>query len=772
MNKLIFGKDQTEGVVSLTLKDDQIYIYKESDSGVEVETYPYLPWALSARPVTGHSEKLQGNQFYKYITSLSFDDYSELSKSYQRDLWLPRQIEECFTLAEGVTFFKGRKIQDISILSFDIETNGLAMNSDSKVYIISNTFRKGSKTVKRLFSLEDFSDDQTLMIDAWTAWVREQDPSILCGHNIFSYDLPFLANCHSGDLILGRDGSALEFGHKTSKFRKDGSQQYDYHNARITGREIVDTFFLSMKYDIGREFPSYGLKPIVKHLGLEKQDRSFVDASKIASYFNNRHNEPSQWANVKSYALDDSEDALKLFDLMAPPYFYLNQSIPKTFQQMINEASGSQLDALMIRSYLQDGFSQPKTSTKVPFEGAISMGIPGVYDYVLKADIASLYPSVMLQHNIHDSKKDPKNHMIQLLTYFRDERLTNKKLAKETGEKYFDDLQNAQKIMINSMYGFLGSNFLLYNYPAGGAEVTRRGREILLKGVEWATGHTLERVVKDIVKQGTEDEEISYEWKIGEKVGEGKGYQLVNVDTDSFSVSRGTAVSQDQFRDELLELNSLYPSLIRWEDDGMYEKFIVVRAKNYVLVKNGKVKFKGSAMTDQKKEPALTEMLENMIYALLNDERAAIPFIYRTYVKEALKISDISRWATKKTVTKAVLNAGRLTERKIMDAIQECIRANVVEGIQEGDKVWLYNSVQGEIQAIAKGQKVFYKDGRPKMVPNEILRDIRLWESDEDKLHYVARVYDTALILSSVVNAEMFTDFTLKANSAKLKELT
>jgi DNA polymerase elongation subunit (family B) len=408
----------------------------------------------------------------------------------------------------------------------------------------------------------------------------------------------------------------------------------------------------------------------------------------------------------------------------------------------------------------------------VPFEGAISMGIPGVYDYVLKADIASLYPSVMLQHNIHDSKKDPKNHMIQLLTYFRDERLTNKKLAKETGEKYFDDLQNAQKIMINSMYGFLGSNFLLYNYPAGGAEVTRRGREILLKGVEWATGHTLERVVKDIVKQGTEDEEISYEWKIGEKVGEGKGYQLVNVDTDSFSVSRGTAVSQDQFRDELLELNSLYPSLIRWEDDGMYEKFIVVRAKNYVLVKNGKVKFKGSAMTDQKKEPALTEMLENMIYALLNDERAAIPFIYRTYVKEALKISDISRWATKKTVTKAVLNAGRLTERKIMDAIQECIRANVVEGIQEGDKVWLYNSVQGEIQAIAKGQKVFYKDGRPKMVPNEILRDIRLWESDEDKLHYVARVYDTALILSSVVNAEMFTDFTLKANSAKLKELT
>jgi len=402
----------------------------------------------------------------------------------------------------------------------------------------------------------------------------------------------------------------------------------------------------------------------------------------------------------------------------------------------------------------------------------VSMGIPGVYQHVLKADIASLYPSVMLEYNIHDKQKDPYNHMIQMLTYFRDERLQNKKKAKETGDKYFDDMQNAQKIMINSMYGFLGSGFLLYNYPKGAAEVTRKGREILLKGVEWATGHTLEKVVKDIANEGTQDEEISYEWKLGDKISAGRGYTLVNVDTDSFSITNSQPVSGELFSSLLKELNSLYPDLIKWENDGIYEKVIVIRAKNYVLVKDGKVKFKGSAVTDQKKEPALTEMLETMIHSLLNDESAALPSIYRNYIREATNIQFINRWATKKTVTKSVLRPERLTEQKVLDAIQETIEKGLVEGVQEGDKVWLYNAQDGMVQVMAKGVPQFYKDGRPKMKTNDILKDVRLWNKDDDKMHYVDRVYATLKILSNVIPMDQFIDYGKKSNFEQLKDLT
>lgn len=771
MNKLIFGKDTTEGIVNITLKDDKVFLYTEGlDGTVSLEKFDYAPWVLSAQKIKPYSERLKGDQHYKFLTSTTTEKFLLAQQSWNRDLWLPRSIEECFTLCEGATYFKNRKVADVSILSFDIETSGLAMDKTSTVFLITNTLRKKGELTRRLFSLEDYPD-QKAMIKAWSDWVREVDPSIMTGHNILSYDLPYLANAYGNDMILGRDGSRIMFSEKTSKFRKDGSQQYEYNNARITGREIIDTFFLSIKYDIGREFPSYGLKPIINHLGLQKEDRTFIDASKISTYYKNRDTDPEMWGKVKAYATEDSDDSLKLYDMMIPAFFYLAQAIPKTFQQMINEASGSQLDSLMIRSYLQDGSSQPATSGKAAFEGAISMGVPGVYEYVAKADVASLYPSIMLEQNIHDSKKDPNNHMITMLTYFRDERLKNKKLAKETGDKYYDDMQNAQKIMINSMYGFLGSRFLLYNYPEGASAVTRNGREILLKSVEWATGHTLNKTVKEIVNEGTEDEEIKYEWTIGEKVGPGRGFSLVNVDTDSFSVTNGSVITKNMFAEQLKDLNSLYSNLIRWEDDGIYEKVIVLRAKNYVLVKDGKIKYKGSAMTDQKKEPALAEMLENMVKAMLANERSMLPTIYKSYVAEAVNIKNINRWLTKKTVTKAVLYGGETASQNVMKAIQESIDRGVVEGVQEGDKVWLYDAIDGIRQDTKKGEPVFYKDGSPKMIPNYILRDHRLWSGDEDKMHYVKRVFDTMKILENLVDKKDFLNYTLKSNQPLLKEL-
>lgn len=761
---LIFGKDDTKNIVSITLKNNEIYLYSETKDGVTLERFPYTPWFLSSKSVSKFSEKLKGNQYYRFLTPVDTVKYHELNREFNRDRWLPRSIEECFTLAEGVTYYKGMKVNDVSILSFDIETSGLVIDETSQVFVISNTLRKNGQTIRKLFSVDNFTNHAE-MIDSWCAWVRDVNPSIMCGHNILSYDLPYLNNITP--LKLGRDDSWAEFAEKTSRFRKDGSQQYDYHNVRITGREIIDTFFLSIKYDIGRNFPSYALKAIIKHLGLEKKDRQFYEASQIKT----RWADPQERIKIKQYALDDGDDSLKLYDMMIPAYFYLAQSIPKTMQQMINEASGSQLDALMIRSYLQDGYSQPKTSGKSAFEGAISMGQPGIYDYVCKADVASLYPSIMLEYNIHDDKKDPYNYTIQMLTYFRDERLKNKKLAKETGDKYYDDMQNAQKIMINSMYGFLGAGFLLYNYPKGAAEVTRNGREILLKGVEWATGHTLTRVIKDITNEGKDSEEISYEYVVGDKVTEGHGFSLVNVDTDSFSITQNKAITKEDWQKFLDNLNVQFPKLIKWEDDGIYNRVIVIRAKNYVLLKDGKVKFKGSAITDQKKEPALIEMLERMIDALLNDEKAALPVIYRSYIREALNIQFIHRWVTKKTVTKAVLNPSRLTERKILNAINECIEQKLIEGVQEGDKIWLYNSINGTIQDTKKGELIFYKNGEPKMIPNYVLKDVRMWKNDEYKMHYIDRVYSTVQILSNVVDMEKIVDYTLKNNRDQLKEL-
>lgn len=778
-NPLIFGKNDETNIVNLTLKSDQLFIFKEKDGKVTKEVIPYSPWVMTNKKARPYSEELKGNQYWKWLTPTTYDKFNALNGTWNRSVWLPRSIEECATLCEGFTLFKGMNVADVSVLSFDIEGEGLMLNDDSEVYAIANTLRKNGVITKKLFSLDDY-DSSGEMISEWIMWVREEDPSIICGHNIFSYDLPYLQHVYGDKLWLGRDGSALVFDDRVARFRKDGSQQYDYHNARITGREIVDTFFLSMKYDqAAREFPAYGLKPIIRFLGLEKTDRMFVDASKTSEYYENRLANPTAWNNLKIYSLDDSEDALKLFDKMIPAYFYLTQSVPKSLQQMINEATGSQLDSLMIRSYLQDGYSQPRTSGKAEFEGAVSMGIPGIYEWVFKADVSSLYPSIMLEYDIHDPRKDPNGHMTKMLKYFRDERLKHKKNAK-TGDKYAEGMSEALKVAINSLYGFMGAGYLLYNFPEGAAEVTRQGRNILMRAVEWATGHTLNKVIKKVVKAGTDDEENKYEWVLGERVCEGKGFTLVNTDTDSFAATMNKPVTKAQFTEILKELNSNFPTLISWEDDCIYEKVIVVGAKNYVLIKSKEylkpnekpVKTKGSSLTDQKKEPALIEMLDTMLQALIDGKNYILPSIYDRYMAEAVGIQDIHRWAKKLTVTKAVLDPSRANEQKPLDAINETISKGIIERVSEGDKVWLYTTVNGEIQKKAKGELVFYKDGRPNMIPNVILRDVRLYNNDAYQKYYVNRVYNTLEILEKVLDLTHFTDYTIKKNAELLKNLT
>jgi len=146
----------------------------------------------------------------------------------------------------------------------------------------------------------------------------------------------------------------------------------------------------------------------------------------------------------------------------------------------------------MVRAYLQDSLSIPAACEKQEFEGAISIGNPGLYKNVFKVDVASLYPSIMLQYNITDNHKDPDNRFIEAVKFFTEQRLEDKLLAAETGERIYSDLSNGRKIMINSFYGFMGAPGLNFNYPDGAAEVTRHGRDILIKAIEWATGSDYE----------------------------------------------------------------------------------------------------------------------------------------------------------------------------------------------------------------------------------------------------------------------------------------
>jgi DNA polymerase, archaea type len=498
-NKLIYGKNNLERVVNVEIDGSDLVIFRElEDFTVERTVVPASFWLITNSSISPKQTKLDGSQYYKYLAEFAnIEEYENLRKTlYQKrieyySIWDKREAN---LVRQGLTYYKGMKPQDVSVLSVDIESDGLVQSKNSEIYLITNTFRCAGQTIRQTFSLEDF-ENQAQMLASWCEFVRECDPSLIVGHNVYGYDFGYIAhvaNLNKVTLNLGRDGSELRFNEKPSKFRKDGSQDYEYHKAYIYGREIVDTMFLSIKYDVARNFPSYGLKPIVNYLGMEKVGRTFVDASKIKLYYNERLTNPEMWSKVKQYAEEDSDDALKLFDMMAPSFFYMTQSISKTFQEINTGATGSQINNMMVRAYLQDNHSIAKADEAVPYQGALSLGIPGKYKNCIRWDIASLYPSIMRQYKVYSKRKDPKAYFLEMVEHFTLQRLENKKLAKDTGLKYYKDLEGSQKILINSKYGALGAPGLNYNYCEGAAFITTKGREILGQAIEWATSEKVD----------------------------------------------------------------------------------------------------------------------------------------------------------------------------------------------------------------------------------------------------------------------------------------
>lgn len=222
----------------------------------------------------------------------------------------------------------------------------------------------------------------------------------------------------------------------------------------------------------------------------------------------------------------------------------------------------------------------------------------------------------------------------------------------------------------------------------------------------------------------------------------------------------------------IAEINDISPEYMKWAEDGLYEACLVLKAKNYILVKDGKYTYRGSSLKDTKREPAVREMLQRMIKDIIENESKDLIPIYESYIIEAMNVKDITRWQVKKTITDAVLSPDRLTEQKVLDAINEAVREGVSLGYQAGDKVWLYDALDGQKQAIVKGELVFLKHGQPKMVENSILRDVRLWKNDHNKLHYVDRVRKTVKILANVVNMDQFVDYGLKSKRDELNLLT
>ena len=115
-------------------------------------------WVLTPIP-TKRSRKLEGKQFYKYITE--FRDKEEYlkfigkAKKKRVDHYRVYNDIEAAMLYHGFTYYKDIKVEDVSVLAFDIEASGLVRDDNSKVFVITNTFRdRNGKIHKQKFRVD------------------------------------------------------------------------------------------------------------------------------------------------------------------------------------------------------------------------------------------------------------------------------------------------------------------------------------------------------------------------------------------------------------------------------------------------------------------------------------------------------------------------------------------------------------------------------------------------------------------------------------------
>lgn len=221
-------------------------------------------------------------------------------------------------------------------------------------------------------------------------------------------------------------------------------------------------------------------------------------------------------------------------------------------------------------------------------------------------------------------------------------------------------------------------------------------------------------------------------------------FELICCDTDAITITKqDQAIFTEKELEQLTkELNAQFPSGINWEFEFNVPKMIVLKAKNYLIYDGKKLKIKGSSLKSATLEPALKQMLNEFIDALIEDRQQDMVSIYHKYIKMVRDdITDIKPWSKKMQLSPTTFNSTRANETKVIDAIKGT-------EYKSGDRIYVYTT------------------------PEDTLRLAEQFDGRYDKPTYYEKLFKTTKRFETILPVkEMFINYALKKNLAKVDEL-
>ena len=479
----------------------------------------------------------------RFLADMNLGGFQWVSAEEDSSLDREHLISEIPIKADSIICTKGVEALDrianapLRYLSFDIEClpdhGNMPTPEKSPVILVSFAFEpawNGKKTLVYVGKPKpDGFDFETNDENGDTIWLENEnelmaktfetinqfDPDFITGYNISDFDITYLLRRAD---VLKKKGAAIR-----TSISRDNSPIYSKKfgltvKTEITGRIVADVLPL-----IRRNFSlkQYTLRNAAKELlGREKLD---VPASEMEIYWFDKGEKLAQFVN---YSRRDSELAIELLLNLKilDKYVALARITNSVVQETLDGGQTSMVEQVMLKEYGKHQRVMPTKPDGEAFDerdgeeelkgGAVLDPVRGLHDNVIILDYKSLYPTIMMAHNLcyttiiqdkadlekfgfteNDIDITPTGGMFlkqnivkgivpSILEDLLNRRMETKKLMKQTQDEQeilaLDATQMALKILLNSYYGYTGyARARLYSM-AMASSVTSIGRENII----------------------------------------------------------------------------------------------------------------------------------------------------------------------------------------------------------------------------------------------------------------------------------------------------
>src|SRR4026209_1919426 len=281
-NTLLFGADPAPRIVAIELGETgTVKVYRrEKDGSTAVDVEPFHPFVWTDGDVTDlaldNAQKLTGDLRDNWLVTVgSWKELIALRnglKNAGRSFFALSDPVQHYLSATGRTLFKQLPFEELERVQLEVlSPTGESDLTDASQNPIASIALSDNSGWEQLIVIdpENAEESEHDALKQLTVIIKERDPDVIEGHDLFRFDLPYLvsrAKKRKTKLDWGRsDGflrsrpSRLQIAEKT----------IDYPKFTVGGRHFVDTFLLAQFYDVGmRSLAGFERADVARHFDL------------------------------------------------------------------------------------------------------------------------------------------------------------------------------------------------------------------------------------------------------------------------------------------------------------------------------------------------------------------------------------------------------------------------------------------------------------------------------------------------------------------------